>query len=45
MFLGFLGRTLPDGSPSTDESPTGAFDAARRSMQTCLDDRDLASME
>ncbi len=45
MFLGFVGRSLPDDMPSVDEDPARAFDAARRIVQASLDDPEVANIE
>jgi len=44
MLLGFVGRQLGD-VPSVDDDPAAAFDAARRVVQSALDDPDRASEE
>ena len=45
MFLGFVGRSLPEGMPSVDDDPTGAFAAARGQVQAGLDDPEVAGAE
>lgn len=45
LFLGFVGRALPQGAPSVDDDPAAAFDAARRTVQADLDDPAVAGAE
>jgi uncharacterized protein (TIGR03086 family) len=44
LFLGFVGRTLPEG-PSVDDDPAGAFATARATVQADLDDPERAGEE
>lgn len=45
MFLGFVSRSLPNDLPGVEDDPSGAFDAARRRVQECLDDPEIAATE
>jgi uncharacterized protein (TIGR03086 family) len=45
MMLGFIDERVPDGAPSVDDDPLGAFRAARDSMQAALDDPARADQE
>jgi uncharacterized protein (TIGR03086 family) len=45
MFLGFVGRSLPDDMPSADDDPAGAFAVARMTVQAELDDPERAGAE
>jgi uncharacterized protein (TIGR03086 family) len=44
MFLGFVGRSLPEG-PSVDDDPAGAFANARAAVQADLEDGERAAVE
>jgi uncharacterized protein (TIGR03086 family) len=44
MFLGFVGRSLPDG-PSVDHDPAGAFANARGAVQADHEDDERAAAE
>jgi uncharacterized protein (TIGR03086 family) len=44
MFLGFVGRSTPDG-PSVDVDPVGAWRIANAAVQADLDDPERASVE
>lgn len=45
MFLGFVGRSLPEGGPSVEDDPLGAFQHATRAIQAGLDDPAVADQE
>ena len=45
MFLGFVGRSLPDDLPSVDDDPLAAWTAARDVVQGDLDDPERAAVE
>lgn len=45
MFLGFVGRSLPEDVPSVDDDPAAAFEAARSSVLADLEDAGRASEE
>ncbi len=45
MFLGFVGRSLPDDRPSVDDDPLTAWTAARDVVQADLDDPERAGAE
>ncbi len=42
MFLGYVGRSAPEGPP-VDDDPVGAYAAARDAVQVCLDDPEVAT--
>jgi uncharacterized protein (TIGR03086 family) len=44
MFLGFVGRSIED-SPSAEDDPAGAWDAARSAVKAGLEDPDVAMAE
>ena len=44
MFLGFIGRSLPD-APSVDDDPVAAWQNARDAVQAALDDPTTAKAE
>jgi hypothetical protein len=43
MFLGFVGRSLPDDQPSVDNDPVASFESARQQMQVALNDPEVAA--
>lgn len=45
MFLGFVGRSLPDDLPSVDDDPLAAWTAARATVQADLDEPERAGAE
>jgi uncharacterized protein (TIGR03086 family) len=45
LFLGFIGRSLPDGAPTVADDPLGAFRAATGAVQEALDDPATADQE
>lgn len=45
LFLGFIGRSLPDDAPTVADDPLGAFRAATAAVQAALDDPATAEQE
>lgn len=45
MFLGFVDQSVPEGGPSVDEDPLGAFRHVRAAVEAALDDPDVAARE
>ena len=45
LFLGFVGRSMPEGGPAVADEPLGAFRHARDAIQAALDDPAVAQAE